>query len=159
MVQRCVTISLPKSLSERLAPYKHRIKISKVCQEAILRKIDVIEKIDATGTDIDRTVTRLREERNYATSHFSDRGAEDAIKWTSTAEYEEIGSVIEVISEGKGIESLKYMKPVLRKMFSDYDVRKEKIPWDDDYSYGQWKNGFIRGIKEIWERVHKDVNE
>ena len=89
---RNVNVYLGAGLSRRLEPYKERIKISEVCQQALLAAVDAEERAER-GDRISRVIERLRRARSPR-EQAVDSGVDVGRAWAEdTAAMSELKSV------------------------------------------------------------------
>ena len=93
-----ISISIPDRLMARLEPVKESINISRLCRDALERRVAMFERAAVQGGhDLDTVslVERLREERALDGGKFEKLGRGNAAAWMSTASYLEFRNVAE----------------------------------------------------------------
>ena len=74
-----LTIYLPDDLAERLEAHRKDVQVSGVCQEAIERKLTILDARAEATNDIDEVVARLRHDARHDGSRYGTQYAKEKL--------------------------------------------------------------------------------
>jgi len=86
-----ITISVPDELGAKVEKWRDRMNISKVCQKALETEIARLEDFPEFGKDLERTLERLRTEKETSYRVGLEVGVEYAKNEANLAELREFG--------------------------------------------------------------------
>lgn len=96
MSQR-INISIPDALYERLTQFKDSIKISQVCQTAILAEIErketFIKRLKEPPV-LEDVIDRLKQERTELIEAYVDFGRKDGLEWAKISSFVDLNTIV-----------------------------------------------------------------
>jgi len=129
MSQR-INISIPIELYDRVKPFREKINMSKLCQEAIEKEVTKREEFDkriGQSPEIEEIIKRLRSEKMAFRDEVSDLGVSDGIVWAKIAHYRDIRE-----AEMEGINSHNFPSGAVGDQIHDYMRKKLRIKKEKD---------------------------
>lgn len=141
-----LNITIPDELYIALEPWRDRINISKVCQDALAREVAKLNDLPRQAAELAALVERLQQEKAHAEKFAFAQGLTDSVTWARGASYAELrrwGELGETAASGGGDGPL---QAALRRHRDD--------PAFEERPYRQ---GWVMGIEEVWQRVRDKV--
>lgn len=166
-----LSISIPGELHERLSHFKDRLKISKICQEAINHAVR-IEEIKKEGEpNMEKLLARLKGESLQYGRSFIEKGFECGVRDAYGLSLDTFCE-IQYFREGEYVGQLDNHLPVYQDMFSfaskETEKALEKLE-DNDFGNEKWGlstmlrpnkffiSGWLNGVSHIWDTVKPEV--
>ena len=154
-----VNISISKELHENLLPFKKNINVSRVCQNALAKEIEILALIPTEDDVLQNVVEILRRGKEELKNKYKEIGFKTAIREYALLEshnidakkakgiFLEMGDIIISKRIPKGKVNL--IDQEMRKMLDGKDFIIEKIE--------SGKEGYIEGTKMIYEKVKEYI--
>lgn len=140
-----VTISVPDELHRSLERFRERLKISKICQDALAKEIAKLEQLPRGALELEELVERLRHEKADADRQWFAQGVTDGISWTRGASYPELLAAADT-DRALGKEGRSAVRAGMKRYQAD--------PGFDEESYVA---GWRTAAAEVWARVKETV--
>jgi len=143
-----LNITIPDELYAALEPWRDRINISKICQEALTQEIAKLNDLPRQAAELAALVERLQREKAHAEKFAFAQGVTDGVAWARGASYAELrrwGELGETAAGSAGGAD-GALQAALRRYRDD--------PAFDERTYRQ---GWTMGIEEVWQRVRDKV--
>jgi len=142
VVQR-VSISVPDDLHERLQALKGRFSVSGVCQEALERKLELLELQEQGGENMQAIVERLKKEKRQYDQKYESDGYEAGLCEAREMEY---GTLVGLVRHG-----LASWPDLLE------DFLKEAGADDPEFNADVYVTGWLKGVKAFWKEVRSKL--
>ena len=143
-----LNITIPDELYAALEPWRHRLNVSKICQEALTREIAKLNDLPRQAEELADLVERLQQEKALADRFAFAQGVSDGVTWSRGASYGELrrwGECGEAAAPGTG-DGEQALQTALQRYRDD--------PAFDERTY---REGWCAGIQEVWQRVRDNV--
>lgn len=160
MVKR-ITIAMNDELHERLQNVKNKINVSKLCQEAIMNRVEAVEM--AKNSDLISFLKAGKEEVKKADRKL---GKEDAAEYINNnqIDYMEFKAIAEFYDEITNCppvdgeyEAIKYLldRELSTSFWDDcFDYRlQEHLERDKTIDVDAYSYGFIERVAEVWAEI------
>ena len=143
-----LNITIPDELYAALEPWRDRLNVSKVCQEALAREVAKLNDLPRQAAELAALVERLRQEKAHAEKFAFAQGVTDGVAWARGASYGELRRWGEV--GGAAGPSAGDDERALQAALGRYR---------DDSAFDErtYREGWRAGIEEVWQRVRDKV--
>jgi hypothetical protein len=152
MPRQAITVSVPEGLHKRLEPYRDRLNISQICQEALIARLDAI---DAQRKDKRRmsVIERLRREKRELLDRDFNNGKEGFKRRLPHLSYGTIRRLanfnLELAYADPSDVMWRHITSVIETRGKDWE---KEIGADDSE---MWARGFIEAAQETLEEVDR----
>ena len=136
-----ISVSLSESLFDDLNLFKDKFSISKVCQKALRKSIE-IEKMKQDFGDIDKLAERIRKERNEYGSIYKNEGFKDGVRDTYLMSFAEM-AFYDIYYRDAGFEE------VFKALSSNDTKIKYEALLNGDFEYIDSSNYSKEKLEEI----------
>lgn len=143
-----LNITISDDLYAALQPWRDRLNVSRICQEALTREVAKLNDLPRQAAELAELVERLQKEKAFAEKFAYAQGVSDGVAWSRGASYGELRrwgkcGEAEVRRTGDGELAL---QAALHRYQDD--------PAFDEQTY---REGWCAGIQEVWQRVRDNV--
>jgi len=165
-------ITVPDTISERLAAHKTAINVSRICAQAIEEELDYLDRLNELrkeGSEMDQLIERLRKEKSETAKEQFDHGLDVAKEWVESAHFSEIRKWAESIQADTlnwhhqaPYELPEDFVPYRGTWWEgdDYDPRSvdepTRIPGNDE-EWIEFSKGFYTALLAIWETIEDKI--
>ena len=144
-----LTISVSDELHGRIERFRNVLNLSAVFQEAITRKVDVLERMENSQMEL---TERLAVECEGDAEEARAEGRTDGIDWANQSGDWETYKLFKAFSEGNRDEYT-----WLCKLLEDYDIEIDKDGNEDQRMFPeQYAEGFLEGAVEAFDEAWED---
>lgn len=146
-----ISVRIPKSLERDFDKYKDEFNVSEACQTAISRELDFRKALANAVGDRDKTVARLKRERQQLQDAAFQEGRLAASKDFNTLSYAIIQTVLQAIAGEWRADTLLQAEgfEFLEKSFQQLELHDNQL---DTYV-----RGWCHGICTIWDDIQNEV--
>jgi Arc/MetJ-type ribon-helix-helix transcriptional regulator len=146
-----INVRIPKSLERDFEQHKNEFNVSEACQAAISRELDFRKALAHAIGDRDKTVARLKQERQHLQDEAFQAGRLATSKDFDSLSYTQIQTVLKACSEGWSAEVLIRSEgfEFLEKTFYQLELH--------DHQFDTYIRGWCHGICAIWEDIQNEV--
>lgn len=145
-----ISISVPEELYNDLDAHKERMNVSKICQDAIRREIDMqkLKNMD----DMDSVIERLRSERREHIQWCRDMGAKDGANDAKDLSFDEFQAISKIEECDGDIDALPdsvcdWLNDRLDKLCRIHDT----------LSTEEYLMGWCECVKAFWEEIKEKL--
>ena len=158
-----MTISISDDLKEKLEKFKDRMNISKVCQEALERKISYFSSIPVDKKEFEELIIKLREDKVKFENEWENGGFKFGVEDFSKLDYESIQKIVSSLSniEYAAVNYSPYDQLV--NGISDDNFEELKDWFDRNYDktskecFENWLFGYAKGIDEMYRKIEDNL--
>lgn len=144
-----LNITIPDELYAALEPWRGRLNISKICQEALAREVAKLNELPRQAAELAALIERLQQEKAHAEKFAYAQGVTDGVAWARDASYAELrrwGECSAGPHAPRGGDGERALHAALQPYQAD--------PAFDELAY---REGWRMGIEEVWQRVRDQV--
>lgn len=167
-----VTISVSDELYDRMQKWKDSLNFSGIFQEAVSNRIEKKEKFEnfkqqaKENIDMDKTIERLRKQRNESLEVECENGKHDGYEYAKVMSYDDFQNALSYETTKKKMETYNIFSfnPCQDECFGDYFEEQfetvadfgwekkdgESIP---NVYFREWEEAFIEGILVFWNEI------
>jgi post-segregation antitoxin (ccd killing protein) len=146
-----INVRIPKYLERDFEQHKEKFNVSEACQTAIARELEFHKALaDAIGNR-ERTVARLKQERQQLQNAAFQAGRLDASADFDSLSYADIQTVLKAIAEDWSAATLIQTEgfEFLEESFQALEFHSNQLE--------TYVHGWCHGICTIWEDVQNEV--
>ncbi len=153
-----ITVTIPRTLYQRLQVVKESLNVSGICQEAIERAVNLEEiKMKALSTK-EKVIERLRLERQKSEEDWFEHGKTDGLRVAENLSYDNFEELCDLYQHKDDLERADCWVS-LRQFPEDCqdwlkDQMDEYSPKPNEQSY---LAGWIDGVTDFWDEIQGEI--
>jgi len=156
-----INVSIPDKLLTRMEPFRDRLAISRICQRAIERAIQLEEVAVMDIPEREKLIKRLQIERVESPQIWQETGFRHGVEDANKLHFEDFNFISNVyigmlFPEDKRDDS--YVSKSIN-VLKGYEVviDRIKIMKSEGIDIDIYMRGWIQGVMEIWKQIKEDV--
>ena len=143
-----LNITIPDELHQRLARWRDRVNVSRICQDAITRELDKLEELPAEVQAMQRALARLGQEKAKVERSCFRKGVYDGLEWARQAEYPALKSWGEKDLSNGTLDAVLRGPAAKAAATHANDVNWDQLPYAE---------GWMSGVQQFWARAKKHL--
>lgn len=153
-----ITVTLPRTLYQRLQVVKESLNVSAICQEAIERAVNLEEiKMKALSTK-EKAIERLRLERQKSEEEWFEHGKTDGLRDATDLSYDDFEQLWDLYQHKNDLEMHNCWVSLRQLPENCQDWLKEQM---DEYSpkpsQESYLAGWIDSVTEFWDEIKGEI--